>query len=214
MNWPQNTKILRVDGRDSLLIVRSPAAGLSYDRFDHEYTSELLRSALVAAVSALDRYMHDLVVSKCWSFLNKPDKHIPKSLKELAVPALVTAKALKTLRGDSESRPGYLVKKAIQDVLHRDLYQGSAGIERCMGLMGEKKYWDRLSDKMPETMTSKELRRRLNNIVTRRNQIVHEADLERKIKGRQDTLRPITRTQSYRAVSLIADLVSAIDEIV
>ena len=119
MHWPQAEKIVRIDGKDrrSILVLRE---GLGIDRkgFAHEYLSELLRAAIVATVSALDRYMHDIVVEKSWKLLNEPEDDIPRELKRIMIPVLESKKALDRLRQDQKSRPGNVIKQAIQTVLH------------------------------------------------------------------------------------------------
>ena len=73
MNWKQKNPIMRIDGKDSLLIIRKPSAGLTYERFEHDYLSELLRSAIVASVSSLDKYLHDIAIEKCYALLTGPE---------------------------------------------------------------------------------------------------------------------------------------------
>ena len=86
MHWPTGEAIVRVDGKDkqSLLILR-PSLGLDHTNFTHDYLSELLRSAEVATVSALDRYVHDLVLRHAWALLRKPEARIPTELKALSL---------------------------------------------------------------------------------------------------------------------------------
>lgn len=78
MHWPKGEAIVRVNGKDknSLLILRPPLQ-LDHTRFSHDYLSELLRSAVVATVSALDRYVHDLVLHHSWALLSRSEKAIP-----------------------------------------------------------------------------------------------------------------------------------------
>ena len=53
MQWPQQEKIVRVDGKQkrSILILREELQ-IDRDQFAHDYLSELLRAAIVAAVGA------------------------------------------------------------------------------------------------------------------------------------------------------------------
>lgn len=214
MSWPMKNPIMRVDGKDSMLVLRSPKKGLTYDRFEHDYVSEMLRSAIVAAVSALDRYMHDLTVDRGWTLLSGSEKNIPKSLRDLCIPVLVTTKAMGALRKNIKSRPGSQVKKAMQDVLHKSTFQGSSGIDESLGMLGVKDFWRNLAEEMPGNWDAKKLKKRLNGIVKRRNQIVHEADLERKISAKKDTLRAIKRKESNDTVQWIIDFVAAVERIV
>ena len=58
MRWPSTEKIQRIDGNHALLILREESL-VSLNEFRQDELSELLRSAIVSSVSALDRYCHD-----------------------------------------------------------------------------------------------------------------------------------------------------------
>jgi hypothetical protein len=115
MHWPQGEQIVRVDGKDaqSLLILRA-ATGLSRNQFTHDYLAELLRATVVATVSALDRYMHDIVVMHSWSLLTRSERGIPRELKKLEIPILAARHAVDKLRRDGKARPGVLLKEALR----------------------------------------------------------------------------------------------------
>ncbi|MGI9483458.1 MAG: HEPN domain-containing protein [Hyphomicrobiales bacterium] len=213
MNWKQSDTIMRIDGKDSVLILRTPPEGLTSENFEHDFASELLRSALVASVSALDRYMHDIVVNRALQLLNGPKKDVPKKLKNLDLPISVTFDAMKKLRSDRNSRPGNQVKKAIQDRRHRQTFQSTSGIDNCAALLGKSGIWSQVGTRMSISMDPDPPQRELNKIVKRRNQIVHEADLERKISAKKDTLRKIERKDAAGAIGLISDFVNAADGI-
>lgn len=210
MNWKKSTPIIRIDGKDSMLIVKTHR-GLTYDRFDHTYVSELLRSSMVAAVSALDRYMHDLVLEKCWKLLSGPERNIPKELRRLSIPVIETKRAIDQVKSDRKARPGHRIKKAIQVVLHESTFQGPDAIEKCGKMLGISDFWGEVAGGMPNNPAKGEIKDELSKIVRRRNQIVHEADLERKIKSRKDSLRKITRAEAQNAIDFVKNLVVAID---
>src|SRR5206468_12723895 len=114
-HWPESESIVRIDGKDhnSILILRE-ALDIDRSRFAHDYLSELLRASIVATVSALDRYMHDLIVERSWKLLNQSEKKIPKELKKITIPVLKSKRALDHLRKNPKARPGNLIKLAIQ----------------------------------------------------------------------------------------------------
>ena len=74
MKWPNADKVLRIDGKDSVLILRNPPNGMTIKEFEHQYLEELLRAAIVASVSALDKFMHDWAVNVTFKLLNGPEK--------------------------------------------------------------------------------------------------------------------------------------------
>lgn len=86
MHWPQSENIVRVDGKgkNSFLVLRE-SLGIDRSHFSHEYSSELLRAVVVATVSAIDRYMHDIVVYHCWKLLSFPDDKVPSQLRKLSI---------------------------------------------------------------------------------------------------------------------------------
>lgn len=213
MNWPLKNQIIRIDGADSFLIIRDKP-GLTRDRFEHDYVSEALRAAVVAAISALDRYFHDVVVEKSWKLLSRSPSSVPKKLANLSIPALVTKQALAKMRKDRKSRPGLLVKQAIQNTLHRSTFQNSFEIDDCIGMLGVSPFWSSVAARMPGRPRVQDVKNRLNEIAERRNRIVHEADLVRKIKGKKDTLRDITRTEAARMVTWVTDFIEAADSVV
>jgi hypothetical protein len=216
MHWPDAEEIVRVDGKDrnSLLILRE-ACGIQREHFSHDYLSELLRSAVVAAVSALDRFMHDLVVKHSWKLLGRREERIPKSLKGLTLTALDTRRALEHLRRDASARPGNLVKKAIQDRLHRDFtFQSPDSVHKAgKEMLGIADFWTEIANQMPGSPASEDVIETLRLINTRRNQIVHEADLVRTSR-REPALRDISYVQAERWIIWMRDFGNAIQTVV
>lgn len=216
MHWPGSEAIVRVDGKNkqSLLILR-PSLGLDHTSFTHDYLSELLRSAVVATASALDRYMHDLVLQHSLALLRRPEGSIPPELKKLSLPVLATKRALEKLRDDVKARPGHLVKAALQEHLHRDhTFQRPDDLTRAAKMLGVEDFWSQVSQLMPGTPEKGAVIAKLRTIATRRNQIVHEADMHRKTKARKITLRDISRSTADDMCAWTRDLVSAIDQVV
>lgn len=87
MHWPQRERVNRIDGRQAILVLRE-GAGLGPEHFREETLSELLRAALVDIVSALDRYCHELVVSRIVKALGRSEKSINRELRQLYIPVL------------------------------------------------------------------------------------------------------------------------------
>lgn len=213
MHWPQKVRVVRVDGENSLLILKDPPLGLTPDRFDHSFASELLRSAVVSAVSSMDRYLHDVAVSRCFTLLNGAEKDLPKKLAKLEMPAISAFKATKALRKDARSRPGNQLKKALQEKLHSITFQSPAGIEEFCQLVGIKDFWRKIETEMGGGLSPDEMKSMLLAIVRRRNQIVHEADLERQIKARRFAIREIEENFAHHTVDLIQKFVKAIEAV-
>jgi len=213
MHWPKNESVTRIDGKDknSLLIIRC-SVGIDRTHFAQEYTGDILRSSVVAAISALDKYMHDIVVEKCWALLNGPEKNIPKALSELKVPVLTTKKALDEMRSNSNARPGSQVKLQIQEMLHREFtFQNVSGVENGAKILGVKDFWRKVADKMPESPG--EVQNKLKKVARRRNKIVHEADIVRKISAKRISQNQIDRTEARELVAWVKKFVTAMDDL-
>lgn len=215
MHWPDGEQIVRVDGKDrqSVLVFRD-SCGIDRNHFAHDYLSELLRSAIVASVSALDRLLHDLVVKHSWKLLTQPEEDIPKPLKTLPISAVDTRKAIEHLRKDPTARPGNLVKRAIQEKLHRDYtFQTPDSVLQAGKMLGIDDFWARVANKMHPRPSKKALIDRLRSITQRRNQIVHEADLVR-TNRQQPSLRAITLTEARDHVDWMRRFGTAVDKVV
>ena len=213
MNWPVGEAICRIDGDDSLLILRE-SAGIDNSHFTHDYLSELLRASIVAAVSALDRYLHDLVVHHSWKLLSQAEDDVPNELQKISLPVLVTKRALEKLRRSPEARPGGIVRKAIQEHLHRDFtFQKPDSVMRAGKLIGVSDFWRKVADEMPGNQTDKKVRARLAKIARRRNKIVHEADVHLSSRRKEVSIREISYKTSKGDVAWIRKLVVAIDAV-
>ena len=216
MRWPAGEEIVRVDGKDrnSMLIMRE-AVDVDREYFAHDLVSELLRASVVASVSALDRYMHDLVLHHCWKLLSRADKDIPNELKKLTVSITATKQALKKLRADPKARPGHIIKKSIQERLHRDFtFQKPDDILKASRMLGVTDFWNSVAAEMDGEPAKKDVIDTLRTIAKRRNQIVHEADLIRKTKAKEITLRDISRTEAEEWIDWMEDFVASIDIVV
>ncbi|MDT8421975.1 MAG: HEPN domain-containing protein [Desulfuromonadales bacterium] len=215
MRWPVGEGIIRVDGKEkkSILVFRE-SCGIDRSHFAHNVLSELLRSSVVASVSAIDRLVHDLVVKHSWKLLTRADRDIPPRLKKLHISVFQTKKAIEHLRKDGSSRPGNLIKSAIQEQLHRDFtFQSPNAILEASKLLGIANFWSEVASHMPGVTAKKAVIDELELITRRRNQIVHEADLVR-TKRHEARLRDISLKQAVDTVTWIASFGKAISQVV
>lgn len=216
MHWPIREDIVRIDGKDkkSLLIIKSEI-GIERSQFTHEYLSELLRSSLVSVISALDMYLHDIVVTHSWSLLSQKEELIPSELKRINLPIVDTKRAIARARKEINSRPGYLVKQAIQAQLHKKYtFQSPDNVNTACRMLGVKDLWNKVAAKMNGNHQAKDITEKLWKISRRRNQIVHEADLILTVKHKRISIRKLTYKETREWVYWIKDLVLAIDEVI
>ncbi len=215
LGWPLKEELVRIYGKEkrSLLLIREGTPTLR-DKFAHEYISELLRAAIVAAVSALDRYLHDLVVKHCWKLLGRKDDEIPRELRELSVPAIAAKRAVVKLKRDPSAQPGRVIKQEIQAHLHREYtFQNPDSVLRAVRMLGVSDFWSKVAEAMPGQPEKQEVIRTLRTIAHRRNQIVHEADLLRRTQASKPRLRDVKATQAREWIDWMHAFGSAIDEI-
>lgn len=110
MRWPKAERIHRIDGKNALLILR-PQSGLTANEFRQAELSELLRATLVVSVSALDRYCHEVLISKLMKQIGRSPNKWSKELKKISVPlsvvknAIAHAKVRKGQGGRIRTRP-------------------------------------------------------------------------------------------------------------
>lgn len=217
MNWNSRDKIVRIDGQDknSILVLREKV-GIDRTHFTHDYLSELLRSSIVTSVSALDRYIHELIVHHCWKLLSQKEENIPKKLREFKIPLLSLKRSIEKVKNNQNSRPAFLIKEKIQEVLHRDYtFQKPNNIDEATKLLGiNNDFWRKIGQEMPGKPKGGKVQERLTEISNRRNQIVHEADLILKNKAKEITIREITFDDAKKMRDWIESFVNAFERVV
>jgi len=216
MHWPQSDKIHRVDGKgqDSILIFKD-CIGIDRSHFSHEYLSELLRAAVVASIAALDRYLHDIVLHHSIALLNRKEEDIPKELRKMTIPVLATKRALLSLKANKNARPGHILKQAIQEHLHNEYtFQNPDSVQKAAQILGIEDFWSKVATAFNPPGNKKDIVTKLRNIVIRRNQIVHEADLYRKTKAKKLILRAVDIAYAKDVVDWTDCLVRSIDQVV
>ena len=215
MRWPQSERLVRIDGknRDSMLIIRE-SVQIDASAFSHEYSSELLRASITSSISALDRYVHDLVSGHAVMLLRRPEQEIPKDLAALEIPASTVKKALDKLRNDPNSKPGVILRKQIQEILHRKYtFQKPGDLEKAARLLGIQDLWGKVAKELRPPLAKADIIETLKKLAQRRNQIVHEADLVVQTRSKVIKLRETRRSEAQDALEFVDRLVTAFDKI-
>lgn len=172
------------------------------------------RLSVVMAVAALDTYMHSLVVTRAYT-----QWPLPGGLARLDVPfeaLLAQADEAKDAarRAPHNSRPRVGVKRQLRDRLLWETFQSYDGVSTALGMAGLKGHWKEIGEQMSPEMRPIEIRERLDTIVRRRNQIVHEGDYERKERPRKAKTTPMSASQAQADIDFIAQLVDAIHAVI
>lgn len=153
---------------DRLLLVAREAAQVS-DTFFHEHNlASLLRQAVVAACSALDAYFNDKFRENVMTVLLTKKRYAPKELRNL----VMTFDDYLSLESwaDSEQR----LRQILEKNLERKTLSNANGITEITEILGIKDFWNQVGRECGEKPS--DLRRRIDDIAARRNDIVHRAD--------------------------------------
>lgn len=204
MGWPANREFERVDGEHAILILPIEC-GLRAAAFQEEYLSELLRSALVAMVSALDRYCHEVITKALMSQFRAGNTHVRKleiSLKEIEEVLL---------RAEAGRRPRNALRNAMQARLYKETFQSPTQIAEGLKLAGKSDVWNRCATAM--NCTREELTSKLNRVIARRNRIVHEGDLVRHERAGAVRRHDIKTTEVSELITWISALVAAMEQL-
>ncbi len=180
----------------------------------HSVAADMRRLSVVMAVAALDTYMHSLVVTRAYT-----EWPLPGGLARLDIPfeALLEQAdeaKLAARKPPHRSRQRVGVKRQLRDRLLRETFQSYEGVSRALGMAGLSGQWPEIGKHMTPTMHPREIKTRLDEIVMRRNQIVHEGDYERKERPQKAKLTPITVGQARADIDFVAQLVDAIHAVV
>ena len=162
-----------------------------------EVTDNILRAALTMMVSAIDTSVHELIISAIM-FEIKEDKSIFK-LNNIKIGALASKESDK----DTRLR---LIESDLRRQFSKESFQSSRQIENSLAQIGITKIWTKLAvtcGQLPGDIKIK-----LDLLVRRRNQIVHEGDLDH-----LHSIRDIYREDLDGSLAFTKDLVTGlIDE--
>jgi hypothetical protein len=176
--------------------------------------ADLRRLSVVMAVAALDTYMHRLIVHRAFWH-----DELPPALARLDVPfaslldqADAAGEAARSQPYPSRPRVG--VKRDLRDRLLLETFQRYEDVSEALSMAGRRRQWDAIGRAMNPPLTRQEIRARLNEIVTRRNQIVHEGDYRRLDRPQGPGRNSMTLSTATSDVDFLADLINAIHAVV
>lgn len=180
---------------------------------DAETRNDLRRAALVMAVTAVDSYMHWLVYRRISEVRREGD--LPKSLAKLdlsfAAVASLADSAITGRQQGRDIRPWVQVKNAAQKRLLRETFQSFEQMGHAFALAGIDKAWSRVAARLGAQVAT--IRARLNHLVLRRNQIVHEGDITRASRPRGVQYNEVEQAAVAAEVDWVEQLIAAIDQV-
>jgi len=189
-----------ITGGRTLEEIRNTAANLGDLTAAHP--DDLYRAAWVQAISALDHWLHREIIKRAVALINDTGKERPEPLTKLAIPF-----------GSVERMRREPIANVFHDYLENHLaWQSLQTTERIQGALRliivktPSVIWSEIAAYLG--MTPDEVKLRHAKVVSRRNQIAHEADLLP-----DGTRRPITKVDATEAVQWIIDLAIALKRI-
>ncbi len=202
MHWPKADEINRVDSRDAIIVLRH-SSSINPDYFSREQLGSLLRTAIIMAVSAMDTYYHAKVVD-----------NVVKSIKagEFA-PALDTVKMSvpEYLKSCKRKYKKVAVRQSVDNHLSYRALQNPDKISEAIKLLGIESLWQKVAQELKKE--DGDVRKRISEIVKRRNEIAHSADISRSYKA-SNSLRAIEPKWVHDSILFISDVVKASEKVI
>jgi len=166
------------------------------------------------SVTAIDSYMHAIVLRRIADVRKRAD--LPKTLARLEVPfselADLADASIHAQRKSHNSRPWVRVKASLQKRLLKETFQSYDQVATAFAIAGIEKAWTRVAAELGEDQTN--IKKWLNNLVHRRNQIVHEGDLVRASRPRGLRFNKISHVDVRDNIEEVASLIDAMDKVV
>lgn len=165
-------------------------------------SSDLLRWQIVLSVSALDKFVHDVVRIGMVEEFNGVRPETPK-YKNIKI-NLSTMSAIK-----DSSNPAIEFSNEIVRQHSYLAFQDPDKISDALSFIWEETHkWQKISLYMATPISENDLKIKLKNIVIRRNQMVHEGDcLSTQIPLQQQS---ISKSDTMDVINFIKELVNAI----
>lgn len=172
--------------------------------------TDVLRSAIVLAVSALDAYVSDIykmhfVNCLTYQFNNGGPNPRMNNILKLLVKRQDNIFVFLINKNDCTEA----IEEMIGDLNDNRSYQNPGTIENALGELGISDLWQRVTDRLSPGFIG-DVKRRITEISQRRNDIVHRAD----IKPENTRATPINFEETNSMIKDIEIVVEAIDAIV
>jgi len=181
---------------------------------ENRYLMWLPRAAIVASVAAFDAYIHQILYFQLPELLSDESAVISDELADLIKRVMPTKKteqvndAIRLIR--SHAGPRLLADLLRENILKFESYQDPAKVIRAFKLLS---IWDIFSEiaarEQNKNKSRDEITKDLSKYVKRRNQIVHESDLDS-----NNEPRAITPDYAEKCLIFIQVLVRSMNRIV
>ncbi len=190
-------------------MVRVRNLGGLHQAFDQQTTpavdlTDLLRAQIVMIVSALDHYIHEITRV---GMLEVYDGVRPQTNAFLRFQVTMSA----TMTGISKSSENDWFDREIRDKHGHQAFQHPDNIAKAVRLFSSCELWRSVASEL--NLTDQDVKNRLRAIVNRRNQIVHESNLDPSYPGTENRW-PISSADVTSTLDFIQDVCEAIHTVV
>jgi hypothetical protein len=170
----------------------------------HGYSADFgLRFVWVASVSALDHYITELIIEKSTEHFSNGSSLSQKLSNEgVPISSLMTMHALPAFQTQAVVEFRSIVSNSVR---FRTFQKAEGVADGLAYIWNEKHKWDKIAAFI--NMPTKDAKRKLNGICTRRDLIVHNADYNEATGD----LTPCIRTDAQEVVDYVGRVVDAID---
>lgn len=182
VSWPKKGGLWR-SKNDKVLIIGNDKAQLSHLSFSADCLSVFLRAALVLAMAAVDKVLHE-AVSKNFASLAKSgelDDLVQIKLSKV-YQISQAARVRKGKGGKVKSRPGHKIKAEVLARIYSDCYLSTRKLQEICAACGEKSIFAQFAVSRQRNERAQQLQDRWSQIYQRRNRIAHECNIVRKAK--------------------------------
>jgi hypothetical protein len=174
--------------------------------------NDLRRASLVMAVAGLDTYLHARVLRSA-ARLRKASQ-FPSAWRAFDIPLIELAKGARATvvarAAGKDSRPWVHLLNALQERILKDPFQSPKQVELAVSLCGKNKIWQKVAPIMAST--PEVIKKRLGEIAHRRNQIVHEGDLTRRVRPQKLKWNKMRTAWCQSQTDWLESLVRALDQ--
>ena len=158
-------------------IIRVKNLGEIYDSLNFQTTptldlSDILRAQYVMLVSALDHFIHELIRFGMVEIYNG-ERRETKKFKEFI---LSIDKNILFQKAIMEAKSDVWLNHQIRHRNGFKSFQEADKLKEAMSLIIDTDIWEEVANKLEDDVL--QIKRKLNLIIDRRNQISHEADIE------------------------------------
>lgn len=163
---------------DDLVSLSKTPAGSAYDKV-------LLRSALVFAMAAIDRLLHE-AISRKFAVLAR-SKALDRLVSVDLSASYRIAQGARTRKGKGgkiKSRPGNRLKEEFLKDIFTATYLSLKSLQELTAACGKGKIFTTYGDSFPKKKKATKLQSAWSRIYARRNHIAHECDIARMARAR------------------------------